>query len=77
MAFKIEKANDPRTFRPEGNYVRFSDNSEQLIENLTISASERICLHLYDPKAKQRQIITICTLAELVGTIDGATYVGD
>jgi len=77
MAFKIEKANDPRTFRPEGNYVRLQDNSEQLIENLTISASERICLHLYDPKAKQRQILTICTLAELVGTIDGATYVGD
>jgi len=77
MGFKIEKANDPRVFRPEGNYVRLSDNSEQLIENLTISASERICLHLYDPKAKQRQIITICTLAELVGTIDGATYVGD
>jgi hypothetical protein len=77
MAFKIEKANDPRVFRPEGNYVRLSDNSEQLIENLTISASGRICLHLYDPKAKQRQIITICTLEELVGTIDGATYVGD
>ena len=77
MAFKIEKANDPRTFRPEGNYVRLADNSEQLIENLTISASGRICLHLYDPKVRQKQIITICTLAELVGTIDGATYVGD
>ena len=77
MAFQIIKANDPRTFRPEGNYVRLSDNAEHLIENLTISASGRICLHLYDPKAKQRQIITICTLEELVGTIEGATYVGD
>ena len=77
MAFKIEKANDPRTFRPEGNYVRLSDSTEQLIENLTISASGRICLHLWDPKAKQRQIVTICTLEELVGTIEGATYVGD
>ena len=75
MAFKIEKANDPRTFRPDGNYLRLADNSEQLIENLTISASGRICLHLWDPKAKSRQIITICTLEELVNTIDGASYV--
>lgn len=77
MAFQIQKANDRRVFRPEGNYVRLQDNSESLIENLTISASGRICLHLFDPKAKQRQILTICTLEELVGTIDGATYVGD
>lgn len=75
MAFKIEKANDPRTFRPEGNYIRLGDNSEHLIENLTISASERICMHLWDPRAKSRQIITICTLQELVNTIDGASYV--
>lgn len=75
MSFKIEKANDPRTFRPEGNYVRLGDNSEHLIENLTISASGRICLHLWDPKVKSRQILTICTLEELVHTIEGATYV--
>lgn len=75
MAFRIEKANDPRTFRPDGNYVRLADNSEQLIENLTISASGRICLHLFEPRSKQRQIITICTLEELVNTIEGASYV--
>jgi hypothetical protein len=32
MAFQILKANDPRTFRPEGNYVRLADNAEHLIE---------------------------------------------
>jgi ribosomal protein L14 len=75
MAFKIEKANNPRTFRPEGDYIRMEDNSECLIENLTISASGRICLHLVDQRAKERKILTVCTLEELVGTIEGATFI--
>ena len=75
MAFKIEKANNPRVFRPEGDYVRMEDNSESLIENITISASGRICLHLLDTRAKERKILTVCTLEELVGTIEGATFI--
>jgi len=74
MAFKIEKANDRRVFQPEGNYVRLG-GQELLIETLTISASGRVCLHLYDPRGKTRSIQTICTLEELVLTIEGAEYV--
>lgn len=74
MAFKIIKATDRRTFQPEGNYMRV-DNTELLIETLTISASGRVCLHLYDPRGKVKSIRTICTLEELVLTIEGAEYV--
>lgn len=74
MGFKIERANSKSVYQPEGNYMRL-DGTEWLIENITISASGRICLHIYDPRGKSRTVHTVCTLEELVLTVEGADYV--
>lgn len=74
MAFKIEKANNPRSYQPEGNYITL-DGTDWLIQDLTISASGKICLKLHDYIRKENQIKTLCTLEELVqATVPGAHF---
>lgn len=74
MAFKIEKANNPRSYQPEGHYIHLN-GIDWLVQDLTISASGKICLKLYDYVRKDNQIRTLCTLEELIqATVEGATY---
>lgn len=73
MAFKIEQVNNPRSYQPDGFYVHM-DGIDWLIQDLTISASGKICLKLHDYIRKDNQIKTLCTLEELIAaTIQGAT----
>lgn len=74
MAFKIERANNPRSYQPEGHYIHM-DGIDWLIQDLTISASGKICLKLHDYIRKDNQIRTLCTLEELIqATVPGAVY---
>jgi hypothetical protein len=74
MAFRIEKVNNIRNIRPEGNYLKL-ENQEWMIEDITISASGKVCLKLWDPAHKQRSVKQICTIEELVLTIPEAEFI--
>jgi hypothetical protein len=72
--FKIERANNPRSYRPDGFFVLL-DGVEWLVQDLTISASGKICLKLHDYIRKENQIKTLCTLEELIiSTVPGAEF---
>ena len=72
MGFKIEKVNNARKAMPEGNYINI-DGIDWFINELTISASGKVCLKLHDPLRKENQIKTLCTLEELIlATVPGA-----
>ena len=72
MGFKIEKVGK-QFHLPEGNYL-IEDGQELLIHELTISASGKVCMKCWNPRTKEHQIKTICTLEELVMTIPGAQF---
>lgn len=74
MAFKIERITRNHQPRPEGHYARLENNIEWQIQEVTMSASGRICLKLYDPTRKDQQLVQVCDIADLVILIDGATY---
>jgi hypothetical protein len=72
MGFKIEKVG--KQFQmPEGNYL-VENGQEYLIHELTISASGKVCMKVWNPRTKEHQIKTICTIEELVLTIPGAQF---
>jgi hypothetical protein len=74
MSFKIERANNPRSYRPDGFFI-FMDGVEWNITDLTISASGKICLKLHDYVRKENQIKTLCSLEELIkATVEGAEF---
>jgi hypothetical protein len=74
MAFRIEKVNNIRNIRPEGNYLKVG-NQEWMIEDITISASGKVCLKLWDPAQKERRVKQICTIEELVLTIPETEFI--
>ena len=72
--FKIERANNPRTYMPEGHYLHIG-GIDWHVQDITISASGKVCLKLNDPIRKENQVKTLCTLEELANaTIEGAIY---
>jgi len=73
MAFVIEKANKLKQNMPEGNYVVIK-GIEYRIEEITISASGQVCVKYRDPIRKEYGILKICTIEELVTTVEGVTY---
>jgi hypothetical protein len=73
MAFVIEKANKIKQNMPEGNYVVIK-GIEYRIEEITISASGRVCVKYRDPIRKDYGILNICSIEELVTTVEGVTY---
>ena len=72
MGFKIEKVGKAY-HQPELNYL-VENGQEWQITELTISASGKVCMKLWNPRSKEHQIKTICTLEELVLTIPGAQF---
>jgi hypothetical protein len=75
MAFVIEnKTKHPRP-RPEGHYMRLEDGSEWQIHDITISASGKICMKLWNPQSKEHQIKTPCTIEDLVAQFPGSSYI--
>jgi hypothetical protein len=74
MGFVIERQTK-RSHKPEGNYLVI-EGIEYLIQDITISASGKVCLKLHDPARKDNQIKTLCSLEELVNaTLPGTVYV--
>ena len=74
MGFKIENVTNARKNMPEGRYVHM-DGIDWYINELTISASGKVCLKLHDPIRKENQIRTLCTVEELIAaTVERATY---
>jgi hypothetical protein len=73
MAFIIEKLNKGHKHLPEGFYIVL-EGIEYRIEEITISASGKICLKYRDPLRKTTGLTQVCTLEELIGTIDGAEF---
>jgi hypothetical protein len=74
MGFKIENVTNARKNMPEGRYIHM-DGIDWYINEITISASGKVCLKLHDPIRKENQIRTLCTVEELVAaTVEGATY---
>jgi hypothetical protein len=74
MGFKIENVTNARKNMPEGRYVHM-DGIDWYINEITISASGKVCLKLHDPIRKENQIRTLCTVEELIAaTVEGATY---
>ena len=69
----IEKLNNKR-MKPEGFYVKLEGIEYQIYE-LTISASGRVCMKIWDPVRKEHQVKTLCTLEEFVAaTLPEATF---
>jgi hypothetical protein len=73
MGFVIEKINNKKQ-KPEGFYVKLEGIEYQVYE-LTISASGRVCMKIWDPVRKEHLVKTLCTLEELVqATLPEATF---
>jgi hypothetical protein len=73
MAFIIEKINSKKQ-KPEGFYVKL-DGIEYQVYELTISASGKVCMKIWDPIRKEHLVKTLCTLEELVNaTMSDATF---
>jgi len=73
MAFVIEKINSKQQ-KPEGFYVKLEGIEYQVYE-LTISASGKVCMKIWDPIRKEHLVKTLCTLEELVkATMSDATF---
>ena len=73
MGFVIEKLNNKHN-KPEGFYVKLEGIDYQVYE-LTISASGRVCMKIWDPVRKEHLVKTLCTLEELVNaTLPEATF---
>lgn len=74
MGFKIENVTNARKNMPEGRYIHM-DGIDWYINEITISASGKVCLKLHDPIRKENQIRTLCTVEELIqATVPGAVY---
>ena len=74
MAFVIEKLDNRRSMKPEGFYVKL-DGIEYQIYELTISASGKVCMKIWDPVRKEHLVKTLCTLEELIAaTLSEATF---
>ncbi len=74
MGFVIEKLTK-RNHKPEGNYVIIEGIEYQIYE-LTISASGKVCLKIWDPARKEHQIKTLCSIEELVhATMPGVGFI--
>jgi hypothetical protein len=73
MGFVIEKINSKKQ-KPEGFYVKL-DGIEYQVYEITISASGKVCLKIWDPVRKEHLVKTLCTLEELVqATLPEATF---
>jgi hypothetical protein len=73
MGFVIEKINNKKQ-KPEGFYVKLEGIEYQVYE-LTISASGKVCMKIWDPVRKEHLVKTLCTLEELVqATLPEATF---
>jgi len=72
MGFQINKVGKGNQ-KPEGHYVTIGGIDHQIYE-ITMSASGNVCVKIWDYLRREHQIITICTVEELVSNIDGATY---
>lgn len=73
MGFVINKVNQQNK-KPEGFYVKIEGIEYQVYE-ITISASGKVCLKIWDPIRREHQVKTLCTLEELVlSTIPDSTF---
>jgi hypothetical protein len=51
--------------KPDGHYILFQ-NREFLIQEVTLSASGRVCLKLLDTVRMEYQLIQVCSLENLM-----------
>jgi hypothetical protein len=73
MSFIIEKVNSKRNL-PEGFYIKIDGIDYQIYE-LTISASGKVCMKIWDPIRKEHLVKTLCTLEQLVNaTMSDVTF---
>jgi hypothetical protein len=74
MGFVIEKVGNRRNSLPEGFYVVL-EGIEYRVNEITISASGKVCMKIWDPLRKESQIKTLCSLEELINaTIPGGIF---
>lgn len=73
MAFIIRKQNKRGPIQPEGHYL-VDNGIDWLITGLTISASGIVSIQLHDPVRLDNQLKRVCTIDELVGSMDGVQY---
>jgi hypothetical protein len=74
MGFVIEKVGSRKSYPPEGHYVLIEGIEYQIYE-LTISASGKVCMKIWDPTRKEHQVKTLCSVEELINaTIPGGIY---
>lgn len=74
MGFVITKQTKTNQL-PEGNYVVIEGIEYQIYE-ITISASGRVCLKIWDPVRKEHLVKTLCTIEELViATMPGVGFI--
>lgn len=72
MGFVINKVGKTNQ-KPEGHYLT-KDGIEFQIYEITITGSGNVCIKIWDYIRREHQIITVCSLEELVGTIPGTSY---
>jgi hypothetical protein len=71
--FVIEKINSKKNL-PEGFYIKIEGIDYQIYE-LTISASGKVCMKLWDPIRKEHLVKTLCTIEELINaTMSDVTF---
>jgi hypothetical protein len=64
MAFKIRTAKD-RLNKPDGIYIPLNGR-EWLVNEINLSASGNVCLKIFDPVSYESQVLTLCSLNELI-----------
>ena len=64
MAFKIRTAKD-RLNKPDGIYITLN-GTEWLVNEIKLSDSGNVCLKVFEPVSFQSQVLTLCSLNELI-----------
>jgi hypothetical protein len=64
MSFVV-RTQKSRINKPDGHYILFQ-NREFLIQEITISASGRVCLKMLDPIRMEYQLLQVCSLENLM-----------
>jgi hypothetical protein len=77
MGFMIRKMSSRGPQKPPGHYVKMDgDNTEYMVNKITVSTSGNVVLHLQEPINFEHKLITICSIEEFVNNIPGgATYI--
>jgi hypothetical protein len=72
MGFVINKVGKGHQ-KPEGHYLS-KDGVDFQIYEINITGSGNIAIKIWDYIRKEHQVITVCSLEDLVNNIPGATY---